>query len=142
MGQVQNLLNKKYGHPKRVSLSADDYAYAVFLFEPYIKVDGLLRNQWSDERLEGAYIQFEPLSGNPMNYTYAFNGYPAQASYKTRWQTGSDGSLPNKYLSATGRLDHEHSSGWVFHLGMGIGDWGDRCGKYDQYRDMLFGTFG
>ena len=93
-GQVGLPNNKLYGNPKLVQMPSAGSAYAIFVFDPCIQVQGKIRNQWSDEGIEGAYLLFEPLSELPSSWAVRYDGYPAYADYKTRWQTLPDGSFP------------------------------------------------
>ena len=93
-GQILSPTNVFYGNPKTVYMPPGGCAYAIFVFDPVIQVQGRIRNQWSEECVEGAYLLFEPLSVLPSDWALRYDGYPAYAAYKTRWQTQSDGYFP------------------------------------------------
>jgi hypothetical protein len=77
-------------------MSKEGWYQTPFEFDSYMTVEGLARNAWSGERIGGAYVTFEPLSGEPLKWgDYKdHNGWPNYASWKTLWKTDAQGILP------------------------------------------------
>ncbi|OGV40745.1 MAG: hypothetical protein A2X46_04115 [Lentisphaerae bacterium GWF2_57_35] len=98
-GEVGNPTNFFFGNPKRVTVRADAKACASFLMDPYLRVEGLVRDQWSGQRVEGVQISFKPRSGAPTSWPQnLYDGYPAFADYRTLWKTDVQGAFPTNVL--------------------------------------------
>ncbi|HBA84614.1 MAG TPA: hypothetical protein DCZ95_11010 [Verrucomicrobia bacterium] len=97
-GQVQNAASS-YGNPRSIRMSVDSaWNYACFCFEPYIQIQGLVRDGWSRQRLNGLHLSFTPLSGPPAAWPdNVHDGYPNEADYKSLWIT-EDGRFPTNVL--------------------------------------------
>lgn len=90
--QIVNPFSYWYGNPKQTVSVSGSPRMAVFQFVPVTAVSGRTLNRFTGEPLAGAQLAFRA-AGGPLN-GLTYDGYPNNATYKTPWRTGPDGSFP------------------------------------------------
>jgi len=88
-----------YGTPRHVGVAGDELRTVFFRFVPMLTVNGLVRDAWTGQRVEGALLEFTARSGNISNDVYS--AYPNGAGYAVPWKTRADGSFPTNVLLPT-----------------------------------------
>jgi len=100
--QVQNLDSVQYGNPRRKSYSGAT-GCASFQFVPYAQAEGIVRDQWTGERLAGAADRIHRISAASPECTIAIQCPPPIAP------TGSVArrQFPDQRSSADRGLEHD-----------------------------------
>ncbi len=82
-----------YGNPRHIEVNEGGSSYQNFLFDPMITASAVVRDLWTEERLEGATIKFmyKGSSGN----TITKSKYPPTATYASNWVSNTEGEFPD-----------------------------------------------
>ncbi len=104
-GLVQNLYSVDYGNPRKKNVTGAAGCASVFQFVPYARADGVVRDLWTGEWLQGAQLAFRAASGPAGVSGLVYRSYPGFASYATNWATSSDGAFPTNVLLLPLRWD-------------------------------------
>ncbi|MDE0838160.1 MAG: thrombospondin type 3 repeat-containing protein [Kiritimatiellae bacterium] len=95
-GQPQNTNSILFGNPKHVSLIADEFNFAIFVFLPVITAQGVVRDAetgaWVDEALLGFQALTTAVSG------VVFTQFPNTAVWSDPWQTDVSGQFPDDVI--------------------------------------------
>ena len=94
-GQQTNRASS-YGNPRILQVIDNSWNGGTFNFGPFMTANGLVRDAWTTERIQGASIAFVAKNGSISNAIY--EKYPNYATYSTNWATLVDGSFPTNVL--------------------------------------------
>jgi hypothetical protein len=94
-GQVTNP-SSSYGNPRWIYVSNSQAPFVGFQFMPFIVLAGSVRDKWTGAPLDNTRLSFVARDGLIAGLRY--DGYPAFATYKRPWWTGTAGQFPDQVI--------------------------------------------
>ena len=86
-----------YGNPRKVLIDEINSTVPVyFQFDPVITATAVVRDAWTMERLDNAFIAFAGTTAP--NTGVLYTEYPWEASYAQTWRTDSEGTFPTNTI--------------------------------------------
>jgi hypothetical protein len=95
-GQTQNTNSILFGNPKHISLIADEFNFAIFVFVPVITAQGVVRDAATGAWVDEAFLGFQALTSAVSGVV--FTQFPNTAVWSEPWQTDVEGNFPNDVI--------------------------------------------